>query len=109
MKRLVGLILTMLISLAIIYDLRTGTLPREEPESIEAASPAAVEDIAFFEKEITAGDTLISIVEEQLQSAIPVTIPEVISDFQQLNNGLPPEDMQMGETYKFPDYRDEQQ
>jgi hypothetical protein len=50
------------------------------------------------------GDTLLSIVEkEKGKSNHP--IETIISDFQSLNEGLKPENMQIGKTYKIPVYK----
>jgi Tfp pilus assembly PilM family ATPase len=62
------------------------------------------EDMAYFEKTVENGDTVLTIIEHQLGQSLPVPISEVVTDFQKLNNDLPPQQIQLGKKYKFPDY-----
>ncbi|MFE8703177.1 hypothetical protein ACFYKX_21595 [Cytobacillus sp. FJAT-54145] len=111
MKRLAGLIMLVLIIYSIYYDLSHGTLPAMSEQKEEVVSEVVeneiVEDtkIVFFEKVVGKGDTVLSIVEESLDSSIPVSIQQVVQDFEELNKGLKPEQIQYGKTYKFPDYK----
>ncbi|MEQ2526200.1 hypothetical protein EKG37_05260 [Robertmurraya yapensis] len=109
MKRLFGLVIIALILFIIYYDLSKGTLPI----TIETTTAAQVEnteqenvtvEMDYFEKEVVSGDTVLSIIESQLDSAIPVSIQEVINDFSSLNKGISVEKIQIGKTYKFPNY-----
>lgn len=109
MKRLFGLVIIALILFIIYYDLSKGTLPI----TIETTSAAQVEnteqedttvEIEYFEKKVASGDTVLSIIESQLDAAIPVSIQKVIDDFSSLNKGVSAEKIQIGKTYKFPDY-----
>lgn len=106
MKRLVGFILFVLVTYAIYYDLSHGTLPTFTEPKIVAKTQEEM-SINFFEKEVEHGDTVLTIVERQLNKAIPVSIQEVVTDFNQLNNGIRPEEIQYGKTYKFPDYSEQ--
>ena len=60
--------------------------------------------MAYKEILIKPGDTLLSIIEKD-KEAKNQPIEEIISDFQSLNEGLQPENMQIGKTYKIPIYK----
>ena len=49
-----------------------------------------------FEKEVEPGETVISIVEHQIEKPLPVSIEELIQDFRKLNPGQAPEKIQIG-------------
>ncbi len=111
MKRFLALIAAAVILYSIYYDISTGTLPTaSEPssESHERVSETKTEpksSLPFYEKKVTTGDTVLSIIEEQLDDSIPIPISKVVSDFKKLNSGTLPNEIQPGKTYKFPNYR----
>lgn len=110
MKRLFGLIIFVLVIYVIYYDLSNGTLPiametSTKAETKKTETEEANTKMSYFEKKVESGDTVLSIVENQLQSSIPVSIQTVVNDFQLLNAGAEAEQIQLGKTYKFPDYR----
>ena len=49
------------------------------------------------------GDTLLSIIERE-EGALTKPIETIVTDFQELNEGLKPEQMQIGKVYKIPSY-----
>lgn len=104
MKRLAAFLLSALVIYVIYFDLTHGTLPVMQEQVIEAKYP---DDTAlpFFEREVSPGETVLSVVEKKMNGPLPVTITQVITDFSTLNNGLKPEELKFGETYRFPDYR----
>ncbi|WP_458354871.1 hypothetical protein [Peribacillus frigoritolerans] len=110
MKRLL-LFISFCFTLFIIYfDLTTGTLPASHPPAptaepaVPASKSASAPSAAYKEITMQPGDTLLSIVEkEKGESNHP--IETIISDFQSLNEGLKPENMQIGKTYKIPVYK----
>jgi hypothetical protein len=104
MKRLVGVLITVLILYCIYYDLSYGTLPAVKTEQQPEIATMVTEDMAYFEKTVENGDTVLTIIEHQLGQSLPVPISEVVTDFQKLNNDLPPQQIQLGKKYKFPDY-----
>lgn len=105
MKKLAGVLLSVLVIYVIFYDLNHGTLPAGHNPSMEASTiPSAETDAGFFEKKVNPGETVLSIIELNLDGPIPVGIDQVVSDFSELNNGLQPEEIKSGETYKFPKY-----
>ena len=104
MKRLVGVLVTVLILYCIYYDLSYGTLPAVKTEQQPEIETMVTEDMAYFEKTVENGDTVLTIIEHQLGQSLPVPISEVVTDFQKLNNDLPPQQIQPGKKYKFPNY-----
>jgi hypothetical protein len=109
MKRLFAAIFTVLILFVIYYDLSTGTLPLAVETSTQAQIDEAEPDtpdtqMSFFEKKVESGDTVLSIIESQLDASIPVSIDEIVQDFSSLNDGLEAEKIQIGKKYRFPDY-----
>ncbi|MGE6375383.1 hypothetical protein [Peribacillus muralis] len=110
MKRLL-LFISFCFTLFIIYfDLTTGTLPtpHSPASTVQPAIPASQQQpaptAAFKEITMKPGDTLLSIVETQ-KSGNNKPIETIISDFQSLNEGMKPENMQIGKTYKIPVYK----
>lgn len=110
MKRLFGLIILILVVFVIYFDLSIGTLPIAVETTTSAKSEISENEdeeinIDYFERKIASGDTVLSIIENHLDSAIPVPIQQVVTDFHILNSGVDAEKIQIGKTYKFPDYR----
>lgn len=108
MKRLSALIILILVVYVIYFDLSKGTLPITVETTTSAVSEKVVNEevkINYFERKIESGDTVLSIIEKQLDSAIPVPIQRVVQDFHSLNDGMDAEKIQIGKTYKFPDYQ----
>jgi len=103
MKRLAILIVTALIIYIIYLDLTIGTLPAVTEQTIEATS--TIEDvIPYFEKKVASGETVLSVVEGNMNGPLPVTMTQMIADFIHLNSGIQPEKIKAGNTYRFPDY-----
>jgi hypothetical protein len=108
MKKLIGFILTVLIIYVIYIDLTVGTLPstltQQVDAKIETPKKQLTPDMPSFEAKVEPGETVISIVEHQLDKSLPVSINDLIEDFRKLNPGETPEKIQIGSTYHFPDY-----
>lgn len=107
MKRLFALIIFLLVIYAVYIDLSKGTLPI----AVETAATIENEEmtnIHYFEKQVNGGDTVLSIIENQLGAAVSVPIQQVTEDFKRLNDGIPAENIQIGKTYKFPSYENPQ-
>ena len=105
MKRLFGILLTAIVLYAIYHDLSDGTLPvttNEETTPIKEIN--SLPNVPYFKKKVIAGDTVLSILEDRYDHSIPVPISDVVTDFRQLNNGLSPQEIQTGKSYKFPIY-----
>lgn len=113
MKRLVGILFTAIVLYSIYFDLSHGTLPsaitKDQSTTANAnANTDKNEQSTVFEREVKTGDTVLSIIEDELNQSISVPITEVISDFTELNNGVTPQEIQPGKSYKFPNYKEEQ-
>ena len=104
MKRLLSFLVTILILYVIYFDLTTGTLPVAKVENINMNS-ANDEAIPYFEKKVSSGETVLTIVEGKIDGPLPVSITQMITDFKQLNNGLQPEQLISGRIYRFPEYK----
>ncbi|WP_110927394.1 LysM peptidoglycan-binding domain-containing protein [Bacillus massiliglaciei] len=110
MKRLLFFISLGFLLYIIYFDLTNGTLPAatgiaENPNtSVPASRQASESTIPFKVQEIKPGDTLLSLIEKQNGSAAP-EIEQMIDDFQSLNEGTKPEDIQIGKRYKIPVYK----
>ncbi|MBS4217140.1 hypothetical protein KHA96_02295 [Bacillus sp. FJAT-49711] len=110
MKRIAALIATIILIYSVYFDLTTGVIPRSSAESsaqMVDVQTIPVQHDPFIEIEIKPGDTVISIIEKLLQGPLPVPISQVVSDFEELNNGTKPEQIQIGEKYKFPVYNEQ--
>jgi hypothetical protein len=108
MKRLVGVVFTVLVLYSIYYDLSYGTLPAVTTEQKSEIQKIPSNEIAYFEQTVEVGDTVLTIIENQLGQSLPVPISEVVTDFQKLNDDLSPHQIQPGKKYKFPNYSKEE-
>lgn len=104
MKKFLGTLVILLICYIVLFDLKHGTLPQATEKTTEKVSTVKSIELSFFEEKVNAGDTVLTIVENRLEEPIPVSISEIVSDFEALNKGISPEKIQIGKTYLFPDY-----
>lgn len=108
MKKLFGFLFTILVIYIIYLDLTVGTLTPSGVQPVNAKPEINVKpsktDIPSFVARVKPGETVISIVEHQLEKPLPVAISDLITDFKKLNPGKSPEKIQIGTTYHFPDY-----
>jgi hypothetical protein len=106
MKKLIGILTALLVIYIIYFDLTEGTMPISETASVEviAKKPAPARSAGYFTVKVGPGETVLSVVEHQLNHNLPVSIEKVIMDFKSLNGGLSPEKIQIGKSYRFPDY-----
>ncbi|RFU65722.1 LysM peptidoglycan-binding domain-containing protein [Peribacillus glennii] len=107
MKRLLLFLTACFFGFIVYFDLTTGTLPAMGIVAVEKAKEyprQTIKEVLPY-KQITVkpGDTLLTIVERE-EGSLQVAIETVVADFQKLNKGLRPQDMQIGETYKIPVY-----
>ncbi|MFD2679975.1 hypothetical protein [Bacillus seohaeanensis] len=117
MKRLVIFISIIILLYSVYYDLSTGTLEMITPkQSVTAASETVAEvdstpekqedtQIPYKVMEVKPGDTVLSMVEDLTDGTLPVTIEQVISDFETLNKKRSPHEIQIGQRYKIPLYK----
>lgn len=107
MKKLFGFLLAVLILYVIYFDLTVGTLPSTQTQQVDAKVEKITNqktDLPYFEARVEPGETVISIVEHQLDKSLPVSISDLVEDFRKLNPGETPEKIRIGSTYHFPDY-----
>jgi hypothetical protein len=104
MKRLFIAIFTLLLLYSIYYDLTSGSLPTKETKNVAVPVTNMSNNDDFFEATVKPGDTVLSIMEKHLKEPLPVSITKLITDFQALNKGKQPEEIQIGKRYKFPNY-----
>lgn len=104
MKKLIGALFTVLVLYVIYHDITLGTLPEKKEENAAVPVSTTNVDIPSIEKIVKPGDTVLSIVEKNSKQSLPVSISKIIVDFQKLNEGKKPEEIQIGKTYKFPIY-----
>jgi hypothetical protein len=101
---------------SIYYDLSNGTIPiaNEKQATPVMTTPSLTEELetetesdsnaTYIEVEVKAGDTVLTVAERIANKPIPVSITQLVEDFQVLNEGMEPEKIQVGKTYKFPLY-----
>ncbi|WP_026584514.1 hypothetical protein [Bacillus sp. J33] len=104
MRRIAGILLSVLVIYVIYYDLNHGTLRAGTEQVLEASTKPEEMGLPYFEKKVSPGETVLSIVEMNLDGPIPVSIEDVVSDFSVLNKGTKPQEIKSGQTYKFPEY-----
>lgn len=84
---------------AIYFDFTIGTLPKAEEKEVDAMDS----DLKYAYVTVEPGDTVLSLIEEIGGFPSSVSIEEMINDFIDLN-GILPEQIQPGVTYKIPVY-----
>ena len=100
LKKLFVLLFMALIIYSVYFDITIGTLPAVSTPVTAQESPS---DLPYKEIEVKPGETLLSIIERE-EGSLPKPINTIILDFQELNDGHSPHELQIGETYKFPNY-----
>ncbi|WP_332691014.1 hypothetical protein [Halalkalibacter lacteus] len=121
MKRIGTIFIILVILYSTYYDLTIGTLPNgltqtateqsiiEEQMELDDTDKSENEVIVaefepFKEVVVEPGHTVLSIVEHLHKGPISPSIQEIVHDFQTLNDGIKPEEMQVGKKYFFPLY-----
>ncbi|KAF0994489.1 hypothetical protein [Geobacillus sp. TFV-3] len=104
MKKFIFLLLLFLSSYVVYRDLAIGTLPPSSETTAAVAHPKG-EAIPYRKVTIRPGDTLLSIIEKELNGPLPVPLEQLIHDFERLNPGEHAQTLKIGKTYKVPIYR----
>jgi hypothetical protein len=108
MKKIAAIITAFIVVYSIYYDLTVGTVPGFGKVTLASSEIAEVQpllnDNPYTLIETKPGDTVLSIVEKLHQGPLPVPIDTIIQDFQELNQNLKPEKIQIGKQYKIPLY-----
>ncbi|MED4353488.1 hypothetical protein P9265_14320 [Schinkia azotoformans] len=135
MRKLLFTLLVLFITYVIYYDLSAGVLSKptsivllQNKESKQSENATAKEltvekaneqeqksvntgkeeELYYQEVKVAAGQTVLSIVEQIQDGPLPVSISQLITDFQLLNPKTEPEMIQIGKVYKFPVYTDKE-
>ncbi|GGJ62922.1 hypothetical protein GGR02_001315 [Anoxybacillus voinovskiensis] len=103
MKKLIRVLVFLFLLYVVYYDVAKGTLPTQTNAPVHETETA--KRLPYQIIEIKAGDTLVSIVEQQQKGPLPVPIDTLIRDFESLNPGVKATALQIGKSYKIPVYR----
>lgn len=108
MKKLLWLFVLLCMILVIYHDVTYGTLPTYEEAETTTMEKASVQSHSQPYKVVKtrAGDTVISIMEREMKGPLPVSIQKLIADFEKLNPGVKADSLQIGKSYKFPNYNE---
>lgn len=83
----------------------TKAIKEEKSEQVQKDVKTGKEEELFYQEvKVAAGQTVLSIVEQIQGGPLPVSISQLITDFQILNPKTEPEMIQIGKVYKFPVY-----
>ncbi|OCA92537.1 LysM peptidoglycan-binding domain-containing protein [Pseudobacillus wudalianchiensis] len=109
MKNFLIFITLIVIAAGLWNDFTNGSLPRIEESEKKAvkAESKSLPSAPYEEIEVKAGDTVLSILASLHGGQLPADLETAVSDFQKLNNGVSPDNIRLGERYKFPLYEDE--
>ncbi|MBA2873496.1 LysM peptidoglycan-binding domain-containing protein [Thermaerobacillus caldiproteolyticus] len=108
MKKFVLFLVLCLCLYVVSHDLIKGTLPtttKIKTLHIHEPKLRAKMNINYQTVTVKAGDTLLSIAEKQQNAPLPVSIEQLIKDFEALNPGTKANSLQIGKTYKIPIYK----
>ena len=108
MKRLLAFLLICFFTFIVYYDITTGTLPQKPSTEFKEPSLPVNQsnhksELKYYDMTMKPGDTLLSIIERE-EGSLTKPIETIVTDFQELNEGLKPEQMQIGKVYKIPSY-----
>ncbi|WP_102345578.1 hypothetical protein [Bacillus sp. Marseille-P3661] len=128
MRKLLVTLISIFVLYVIYYDLSVGTLsnptsivllnsqttaPQVESSTEEMSvkkttttenTPISEQGLYFQEVKVVGGATVLSIVEQIQDGPLPVSINQLVLDFEELNPNVKPESIQIGKVYKFPVY-----
>jgi len=103
MKKLFATIGMFVLAYAVYIDLTIGTL-QEKGEKTEESQVLSTETIQYMRVEVKPGDTVLSIVERLMNEPLSIPFEKVVKDFETINAGMKPEEIQPGRVYNFPIY-----
>ncbi|MGV3487964.1 MAG: hypothetical protein ACO1OC_05205 [Tuberibacillus sp.] len=103
MKKLILLGIVAIIGWTSFYDLTKGTLNFLGTDHYTQASTDLTSTMPYRTLDVEPGDTVLSLY-EKLNPGARADIQKVMSDFKTLNDGVDPNHIQIGETYRFPLY-----
>ena len=109
MKKLIGALIIMFLLYIVYHDISQGTLPSINGQAVKASEKAPEvepkkQSVPFQTVKIKAGDTVLSLIEDQSNGSIPVSIQTIIKDFEILNPSSSADSIKIGKEYKIPLY-----
>jgi cell division protein YceG involved in septum cleavage len=104
MRKYFYLLLILLISYSIFFDLKVGTIPHHGLLQTKQTIATPNNLPTYEEIQVKSGDTVLGIV-EQLNPHYQKPISDIIKDFSHLNNGQAASTIRIGKSYKFPIYK----
>ena len=106
MVRILSISLFLFLAFTIYYDLTTGSLPQKsDKESQTQLQSTQQPDLQSIDVLIQPGDTVLSIHEHLMNGEeSPVSISQLILDFEALNPGIQASQINIGMIYHFPVY-----
>ena len=110
MKRLSILMIFFFVCYIIYYDLQIGTLPVLNKTSIAQQATTDINNNSrdpqgsYYEHTVKQGDTVLSIT-EKYHGTLPISIDRLVQDFEDLNPNVKAEEISIGTSYLFPDYK----
>ncbi|WP_044894780.1 LysM domain-containing protein [Bacillus alveayuensis] len=109
MKKLTWFFILCFVAYIVYHDVTNGTLPAATKTAASQTQEAKTEDgdlLNYKTMKVKAGDTILSIMEKERDRPLPISIEQLIKDFETLNPGVKAESLQIGKTYKFPVYKE---
>ncbi|KIQ95580.1 hypothetical protein LH47_00214 [Anoxybacillus thermarum] len=100
MKKVFIFLVCLAICAIAYHDITEGTIHTIRAE--KTFKPT--KELPYREVMIQRGDTLLSIVEREMNGKSPVSIDQLIADFQKLNPHVNAHSLQIGKTYRIPYY-----
>ncbi|GIN85470.1 hypothetical protein J6TS2_18560 [Heyndrickxia sporothermodurans] len=105
MKKFLAFVTVIIVVYSVYIDLSFGTIPVITHASENMDKTVKIKKTTpFLNRKVKPGDTVLSIVENVNPSSTSISIEKIVKDFTKLNNGLKPEEIQIGQNYKFPIY-----
>ncbi|MCL6585384.1 MAG: LysM domain-containing protein [Anoxybacillus sp.] len=106
MRKWTSILVSLLVIYTVYHDVTKGTLIHHQETTAHVQQEKQKKfSLPYQTVEIKAGDTLVSIVEQQQKGPLPVPIDTLIRDFESLNPGVKATALQIGKSYKIPVYR----
>ncbi|MBB5173902.1 hypothetical protein [Texcoconibacillus texcoconensis] len=109
MKASLLFIIIILVTTSVVYDLRVGTLPKDNSSTNDEA-PTEMSDDAFAMDEpfqeviVEEGYTVLRITKALHGGEYPVSKQQILDDFSRLNPEATPKHIMIGHSYRFPLY-----
>ncbi|MGE8206231.1 hypothetical protein ACQKP0_17025 [Heyndrickxia sp. NPDC080065] len=105
MKKFLAFIAVIIVLYSVYIDINFGTIPSiSHASEVKEKVKKQKVSVPYKTQKIKPGNTVLSIVESINKSPLKVSIDRVITDFKKLNNDIKPEEIQIGQIYKFPIY-----